>query len=144
MEIETYVIPDSVTIVGDGAFEDCGRLTRVTIPDSVIIIEDNAFAFCRALTDVTIPDSVTEIGESAFNQSGLVSVTIPDSVTKVGDMAFYMCKSLVQAEFLGDAPKDFGTKVFTYVTDNFKIVYDENRQGWETPEWNGYPAFVRD
>ena len=91
---ENFIIPDSVTSIGDGAFEDCWSLQSVTIPDSVTSIGDLAFYDCRSLHSVTIPDSVTSIGESAFYRcSSLQSVTIPDSVTSIGSSAFESCSS---------------------------------------------------
>ena len=39
------VIPDSVTSIGDSAFEDCNNLKSITIPDSVTSIGDRAFSF---------------------------------------------------------------------------------------------------
>ena len=69
--------------------------TSFTIPDSVTSIGDRAFEYCTSLTSVTIPDSVTSIGEEAFYDcSGLTSVTIPDSVTTIGSYAFENCYSL--------------------------------------------------
>ena len=62
-----YTIPDSVTTIGYGAFEDCTSLASVTIPDSVTTIGEDAFNNCDSLTSVTIPDSVTTIGEWAFS-----------------------------------------------------------------------------
>jgi len=60
------VIGDSVTSIGDSAFEYCTRLTSVVIGDSVTSIGDYAFYYCTRLTSVVIPDSVTSIGKSAF------------------------------------------------------------------------------
>ena len=79
-----YTIPDSVTTIGDSAFERCESLTSVTIPDGVTSIGSSAFSYCSILTSITIPDSVTTIGEQAFCLcSSLTSVTIPDSVTLI-------------------------------------------------------------
>jgi hypothetical protein len=61
-----YVIPSSVTAIGDYAFAGCAGLTSVTIPDSVKTIGDHTFEDCAALTSVTIPSSVTSIGYDAF------------------------------------------------------------------------------
>ncbi len=63
---ESYLIPSSVTSVGERAFSGCGNLISVTIPDSVTSICNGAFAACSSLTSVTIPDSITSIGDDAF------------------------------------------------------------------------------
>ena len=71
----SFVIPDSVTSIGERAFEDCRTLTSIVIPDSVTSIGSYAFSGCRSLTSVVIADSVTSIGDWAFsNCSSLTSI----------------------------------------------------------------------
>ncbi len=78
-EIKDLVIPNSVTSIGDWAFNGCSGLTSVTIPNSVTSIGNGAFYYCSGLTSVTIPNSVTSIGDYAFYYcSGLTSVNISD------------------------------------------------------------------
>ena len=93
--LQEIIIPNSVTTIGEHAFETCTNLTSVTIPDSVTAIGEHAFEACTNLTSVTIPDSVTTIGEHAFEAcTNLTSVTIPDSVTTIGEYAFEVCTNL--------------------------------------------------
>ena len=62
-----YVIPASVTVIGEEAFHGCKGLTAVTIPDSVKKIEEDAFYDCSGLTSVTVPASVNEICKDAIS-----------------------------------------------------------------------------
>ena len=55
----------SVTRIGDKAFSSC-FFTSITIPNSVTSIGNDAFEGCRRLTSITIPNSVTTIGSEAF------------------------------------------------------------------------------
>ena len=90
-----YVIPDTVTTIGDYAFYECDGLTSITIPDSVTFIGDLAFCECSGLTSVTIGNSVTTIGDLDFAWcESLTSVTIGNGVTTIGDSAFAWCESL--------------------------------------------------
>ena len=88
----SYIIPDSVTSIGDRAFSGCSFLFGIVIPSSVTSIGDRTFCGCSFLTEVDIPDSVTSIGNGAFYDcNSLRSVVIPDSVTSIGERAFSGC-----------------------------------------------------
>lgn len=53
---------NSLEVVGEGAFEGCTSLTKISFPDSLKVIERGAFEGCSSLVEVSIPDNVT------FNQ----------------------------------------------------------------------------
>ena len=90
--VESYVIPSSVTSIGKGAFTGCYSLSEIVIPSSVTSIGDGAFSFCRSLSEIVIPSSATSIGDWAFsNCDSLSEIVIPSSVTSIGDGAFYYC-----------------------------------------------------
>ena len=110
--LHSVTIPDSVTSIGDGAFVGCSSLNSVTIPDTVTSIGDSAFEDCCSLQSVTIPDSVTSIGYHAFNDcSSLQSITIPNSVTSIGDGAFDGCSSM-QSVTIPDSVTSIGDEAF--------------------------------
>ena len=94
-EEKNYIIPNSVTNIGDSAFMYCKSLTNINIPNSVTNIGDEVFKGCRSLTNINIPDSVTNIGDWTFLRcTFLTKINIPDSVTNIGNDAFYGCISL--------------------------------------------------
>ena len=87
-----YIIPNSVTYIGNGAFRGCDSLTSINIPNSVTNIGNKAFWGCESLTSINIPTSVTHIGNSAFSFCySLTSINIPNSVTHIGYSAFMWC-----------------------------------------------------
>lgn len=72
---DSYVIPDSVTVIADSAFYGSANLTSITIPNTITEIGSSTFTGCTSLTDITIPGSVTSIGDEAFyNCSSLTDV----------------------------------------------------------------------
>jgi len=118
-----------VTSIGDEAFNGGYLMTSVTIPNSVTNIGQAAFNYCSSLTVIavdtnnlvyssvngvlcdknqttlvefpggrggsyTIPDSITNIGDYAFKEVALTNVTIPDSITSIGYLAFEGYSSL--------------------------------------------------
>jgi len=93
--VENYVIPDSVTEIGEIAFHGCEGLTSIIIPDSVTEIGNYAFSYCSGLTSVTIPNSVTKIKKKTFSDcENLTSIDISNSVTEIETSAFEGCLSL--------------------------------------------------
>ena len=93
--VKSYIIPSSVTSIGDSAFYRCISLSEIVIPPSVASIGDWAFSCCYSLSEIVIPSSVTSIGDSAFLCcASLSEIFIPSNVTSIGDWAFYGCYSL--------------------------------------------------
>ena len=65
-DIESAIIPEGVTSIGDDAFEDCLSLNSVSLPESLTDMGEQAFMNCIDLTSITIPRKVENIGEWAF------------------------------------------------------------------------------
>ena len=97
-------------------------LTSVTIGNSVTSIGDYAFNRCYGLTSITIPNSVTSIGSSAFsNCTGLTSITIPNSVTSIGDWAFGGCTSLTEMYVKATTPPSADYYTFYHVPKTIPV-----------------------
>ena len=82
-----FVIPDSVTSIGVGAFGFCSSLTSIVIPNSVTSIGVGAFCECISLTSVVIPSSVTSIGSDAFDYcSSLTEIKVDSNNANYKDI----------------------------------------------------------
>ena len=106
-----------------------GKAGTYTITNTVTSIGDRAFDYCLSLTSVTIGNSVTNIGYYAFDHcSSLTSVTIGNSVTSIGSAAFQYCTSLTGVYFQGNAPS-VGSQLFDYA-NNATVYYLLGTTGW--------------
>ena len=92
--ITSVVIPDSVTVIGQGAFAQCRELKAVTLGAKVESIGMMSFMGTLSLECIAIPASVKEIGNLAFSSSGVKLFYIPAGVARVGSTAFGYCESL--------------------------------------------------
>ncbi|MDR2971673.1 MAG: leucine-rich repeat protein [Bacteroidales bacterium] len=117
--LTSITIPNSVTTIGGGAFVGCTALTSITIPNSVTTIEYRAFSSCTALTSITIPNSVTTIENNTFDHcTALTSITIPNSITTIGDYAFAYCSALTSITNLNPVPVEISFFVFNGVNQS--------------------------
>ncbi len=90
----TLTIPDSVTSIGESAFEG-SAIGSLHIGSGITDIPAKAFGKCRNLSGLTIPDTVTSIGNRAFeNCDALSSLVIPSTVTSMGEHVFDGCDDL--------------------------------------------------
>ncbi|MBE6639496.1 MAG: leucine-rich repeat domain-containing protein [Ruminococcaceae bacterium] len=144
-EIESVLIEDGVTSIGDWAFYKCPRIESIAIPQSVTSIGARAFSHCSC-NSIELPDSVTYIGTAAFRGSGLDSIVVPNSVTCIGDEAFSICSTL-ECVVIPDSVIYMGGFVFddcNALTDIFCEIEEDSvdRNNWH-PNWNNqYSAIV--
>lgn len=118
-DLTEYPVNSGVTTIGESAFRNASKLTKISIPNTITKIESSAFQYCSNLSEINIPEgiksiesytfyncynlhsialpnSLTSIGNSAFEYSGLNSIDIPNSVTSIDSYAFGYCNSLTQ------------------------------------------------
>ena len=100
--LSEITIPNSVKLIGTGAFYGCTGLTKVNISEGVETIGYRAFYGCSQLTEVTIPNSVTKLWGGIFEDcTGLTKVTFPENVDGttndgISNYLFRNCSSLTE------------------------------------------------
>lgn len=89
----TISIPETVTEIGNYAFEGCTSNILWLGTPTIQIIGEHAFTWYKGST-VIIPETVTEIGDSAFEYSRIQEITIPPQVYDIKVNAFSNCTAL--------------------------------------------------
>ena len=130
--LDSIVLPDSITIIGDYAFQDCSaseivmsnsvttvgygalwgaQITSFVVPDGWTSIED-MFNYCVSLTDITIPASVTNIAY-AFHKSAIENITYQGTIAQ--------WKALVQNMQYGDLGNFYPAETVTCLDGTIPI-----------------------
>lgn len=120
-----YVIPDSISIIEDHAFEGCCNLLNITIPNNVTKIGSGAFRECRSLAGIWVDGSnryycsdafgvlfnreMTELIQAPSTIGG--EYVIPDGVASIQDDAFNYCPDLSNV-VIPDSVTSIGDQAF--------------------------------
>ncbi len=124
--LESIVIPDTVTKIGDNAFRDCANLKNIKLSESLTEIGSMAFSYCSSLETIKIPDSVTVIYSGAFGQcTSLSNVELSKKLERMDAHAFFNCDALTSIEI----PKSLTNSNNAYIGE---FVY-----GWQDGAFYG-------
>jgi hypothetical protein len=138
----SYVIPNTVQIVGAGAFQDCTNLSGIFFPASVTNLADQAFDGCSRLKSVTIPNSVISIGDETFaGCTSLTNLSFGTGVASLEGDAFEGCTNLAALYFSGNAPAGL---YFYFYPENIPatIYYLAGTSGWNSFYPIGLPTVM--
>ena len=92
--LESVTIPESVTCIGEHAFEDCDNLSSVVIPEGVEEIGEYAFSKSYNVDCVTILSPDVEIGEGALDDVDLVRCCEDSTVWEYCENAGIDCEPI--------------------------------------------------
>lgn len=93
--LEEINIPSSVYEFGSRVFYNCTGLKKVTLPSNMTVLPEETFYYCEGLEEITLPEGIKKIEDSAFkNCYALKSVGLPSTLTTMGTGVFYGCESL--------------------------------------------------
>lgn len=95
-ELESVIMPNSITDIGGGCFGRCINLKYIHLSDNLTKLSEGTFVSCESLQNIDIPQSVTSIEDQCFARCfQLTSITIPKSLKQLGGGCFYACPNLV-------------------------------------------------
>ena len=93
--LQSVILPNSVTSIGTAAFQSCEKLIGIVLPDGLTSIGEAAFNICLSLTTIDFPNSLLTLEESSFSHcESITAITIPASVTSIGRSVLSGCVSL--------------------------------------------------
>jgi hypothetical protein len=96
--LQSVILPSTINVIGDGAFQDDNSLLSVTIPSTVITIGEAAFNYCKNLKSIDLPPNLINIGLGAFTLTDLASIFIPPTVSNIADYAFNVFHGLITVD----------------------------------------------
>lgn len=122
--VETVIIPDTVTEIGDYAFADCFSLSSADLPDSLKIIGYEAFRR-TSLSEITFPASLTTTKLTTYTTTEysysvgpfsrittLKEVTFSDRMVRIPDYVLYEASN-VETVNIPNTVTEIGKNAFT-------------------------------
>ena len=122
---DTYRNDKPVIKIGDRAFKNNKKITKVTLGANIVSVEKEAFYSCSSLQEIIIPEGVASMGEAVFQScSALKSVKLPSTLSTVPQKAFAYCRNMETVEFCVDKvdPDDENTWSGTTIIDDSAFV----------------------
>ena len=96
---EEYIIKDGTKSLAEGLFQSNSSVKKVTVPNSVTIVGAGAFAR-SGIESLPVMEGVTEWPEALFYScQNLARITIPEYITNIGNSVFEDCSSLWQIKY---------------------------------------------
>lgn len=118
------IIPDSVTAIGDKAFEGCDGITEIRVPPSVEVIGYNAFLNCTSLKTLELSEGLKELKSAAFDGcTSLKEVDLPYSLELLYSTVFGKSDTelIYKSEFYKSADAEALCKAVCYDENGFLV-----------------------
>lgn len=89
------ILPETLTFIGDSAFEACAKLDGVKFPEHLNAIGSYAFQNCTSLSQAILPDDLQHFGQAVFaGCTSLTEVSIPHDISRIAVSTFDGCTAL--------------------------------------------------
>ena len=127
-KITEAILPGSLKIVPDGAFEMCKELQKAVLEDGVEQIDDRAFQGCTKMTSFSYPKSLKKLTPSSLERSAWLDIKLGKEITynNVGDISYQFPSGV-------HAPDSFSVNGVCIYMNN--IEYYKNQYGYEASQY---------
>ena len=134
---ETYRVPDGVITIGAGAFINNFSIEHIILPESLKLIGEAAFEWCENLKTIETNINLKEIIKYAFHGCyDLRSFDIPASLTEIDYFVFNGCSSLQSFNVDSANPvysSEDGVLYNKNKTELVKFPAAKSLEGWTFP-----------
>lgn len=132
--ITNITLPDSVKVIGKGAFKG-SKVVNVNIPHQVTTIEEDTFLSCDMLESITIHANISTIKSASFNYCTALKVVVVESETiyDILDTPFACSGLIARADVV-------------YVLEGLEGQADQLFTGFNptTSDRSGYTKYVKE
>jgi len=146
--IQSIILPNSMSKIGEGAFDRCSINEFVVLSENSNFKSVNGILFSKDTTtlikypsgrnDATykIPNFVIKIGTDAFNNDKLQTVIIHENIKYIS--GFSGCRNLKSVFFMGKKPDNIEVEPFAFVRTKVCVPYKCSQFFSSSLIWNRY------
>lgn len=133
--LNSIYIPQSLTEIGDSAFNNCGAITFNVASGNTVyrsenghLIETATQTLIRGANNTNIPDGVKMIAQAAFRRAnGITELNIPKSVENIGNY-FIADSTIEKINYAGTQSEweqiEKSSTMWNYGNRNVQVVYE--------------------
>lgn len=93
------ILPSNITKISKSMFKDCQNLKTINLSEKekITLIDEGAFDNCSKLNLTNLPQNLVKIGDKAFQKCSLLEIkSLPSKIEEIGERAFNECIGFIE------------------------------------------------
>ena len=87
-KVSSIILPNNITELGVGVFENCSKLRNITLSENLIEIPQRAFLNCSSIENLVLPDNVLYIYANAFGGTNIEEMILLNTKSETNKVIF--------------------------------------------------------